>query len=200
MMPSLPPKVSQGFTLMEILVVLVLVSLISGLLMEGFGSVLRLRFNVTQQVKRQNIQQLQEYWFRNLVTGIIVNTKQEKALFQGSDTQLQAQSVNTLNAPTGVPRKFLLKLETQTDTIILKYSDNDKMEWSLGEWNGQNASFSYLDYEGHWVSDWPPKMGIEVQQLPQAIQLQIDDNAKPIAWIVAIPSEKNPKPSIEEFL
>lgn len=197
MMSSLPPKASRGFTLMEILVVLVLVSLISGLLMEGFGSVLRLRFNVTQQIKKQNIQQLQEYWFRNLVTGIIVNTKQEKVLFQGSEIQLQAQSINTLTAPTGVPRKFLLKLETQTGTIILKYSDNDKMEWSLGEWNARHASFSYLDYEGHWVSNWPPQAGITAQQLPQAIQLQIDGN---IDWMVGIPSEKNPKPNIEEFL
>ncbi|MDD5123598.1 prepilin-type N-terminal cleavage/methylation domain-containing protein [Methylovulum sp.] len=190
----------NGFTLMEVLVVLVLVSLISGLLMQGFGYVLRLRFNVTQQIKKQRIQQLQEHWYRNLVTGIIVNTREEKALFQGSESVLQGQSINTLTAPAGVPQAFTLTLSAQENTIVLRYRITEKEEWRLGQWTAQKASFSYLDNQGNWVPTWPPKMGAVTQQLPEAIQLQIENIPNPVNWIVSIPSKKNPKPGIEDFL
>ena len=185
---------------MEVLVVLVLISLISGLLMEGFGYVLRLRFNVTQQLKKQRIRQLQEHWFRNLVGGIIINNRDEPVLFQGTESMLQGQSISTLTAPTGVPQKFTLTLSSQDDTVALKYRISEKEEWMLGQWTAQKASFSYLDNEGSWMSTWPPKMGTVSQQLPEAVQLQIDNFQNPINWIVSIPGKKNPKPSIEEFL
>lgn len=195
----------SGFTLMEMLVVLVLVSLISGLLMEGFGYVLRLRLNVTQHLKRQRIGQLQEHWYRNLVTGIIVNNREEKALFQGSESVLQGQSINTLTAPAGVPQKFTLTLSSQENTIVLNYRINEKEEWLLGRWTAQKASFSYLDNQGNWISTWPPKMGAATQQLPEAVQLRIEGNQiesapDPVDWIAGIPGKKNPKPGIDEFL
>ncbi|MDD5274744.1 MAG: prepilin-type N-terminal cleavage/methylation domain-containing protein [Methylovulum sp.] len=193
-------KSCQGFTLMEVLVVLVLVSLLSSLLMQGFGYVLRLRLNVTQQLKTQRVQQLQEYWYSGLVTGLIVNAQNEKALFQGDDSILQGLSINTLTAPAGVPKQFILTLLSQNNTITLKYRITEKDDWTLGEWPAQTASFSYLDNEGNWVSTWPPKMGMVTQQLPEAIRLQIDSSPKPVNWIVSIPSKKNPKPNIEEFL
>jgi len=192
--------IHNGFTLMEMLVVLVLVSVVSGLLMEGFGYVLRLRLSVTQHLKNQRILQLQEHWYRNLVSGIIVNPREEPALFQGDQLKLQGLSINTLNAPSGVPQKFTLTLSSQDNTIALKYKITEKEEWVLGQWTAQKASFSYLDNEGGWVSAWPPKMGAVSQQLPEAIQLQIDSIENPVNWIVSIPGRKNPKPGIEEFL
>lgn len=186
---------------MEVLVVLVLVSLLSGLLMQGFGYVLRLRFNVTQQLKTQRIQQLQEYWYSSLVTGLIVNAREEKALFQGDEAMLQGLSINTLTAPAGVPQKFILTLSSQNnDRVVLKYRINETDDWVLGEWPAQKASFSYLDNQGGWVSNWPPKMGVGTQQLPEAVRLQIDGGLNPVNWIVSIPAKKNPKPNIEEFL
>lgn len=185
---------------MEVLVVLVLISLISGLLMDGFGYVVRLRFNVTQQLKKQRIRQLQEHWHRNLVNGIIVNNRDEPVMFEGTESKLQGQSIGTLTAPTGVPQPFTLTLSSQENTIALKYKITEKEEWLLGQWTAQKASFSYLDNEGNWISTWPPKMGAVSQQLPEAIQLQIDSLQNPITWIVSIPGRKNPKPGIEDFL
>lgn len=185
---------------MEVLVVLVLVSLISSLLMQGFGYVLRLRVNVTQQLKKQRTQQLQEHWYRNLVAGLIVNAREEKVLFQGSESRLQGLSINTLTAPVGVPQPFTLTLSSQENTIALQYRISEKEVWTLGQWTAQKASFSYLDNQGNWVLTWPPKMGVSSQQLPEAVQLQIDGIPTPINWIAGIPGKKNPKPAIEDFL
>lgn len=190
----------RGFTLMEVLVVLVLVALISGMLMQGFGYVLRLRLNVTQQLKNQRTEQLQEYWYRNLISGIIVNTIEEKPLFQGDASSLQAQSIATLHAAGGVPQLFSLTLAAQDGAIILRYKISEHEEWILGRWNATDASFSYLDNEGAWVTAWPPKLGLALQQLPNAVQLHIQRQPKPFTWIVAIPGRKNPKPLLEDIL
>jgi len=193
-------KNCQGFTLMEILVVLVMVSLISALLMDGFGYVLRLRGNVTQEIKKLQLQQLQEHWYRNLVAGLLTNPIEEPAVFNGNASQFEGQSINTLDAPLGVPNIFSLSLVKEATITQLKYRDHQNNDWTLGEWEAQTAYFSYLDDQGNWISDWPPKLGASPTQLPLAIQLHIEGPTNPIDWIASIPGEKNPKPPLEEFL
>ncbi|NOS89270.1 MAG: prepilin-type N-terminal cleavage/methylation domain-containing protein [Methylococcaceae bacterium] len=199
-MMARPNPKAHGFTLMEVLVVLVLVSLLTGLLMEGFAYVLRLRFSVTTQLKRQRVQQLQEHWYRNLLTGLMVNSRDEPTLFKGSPTVLQGQSINTLDAHIGVLQTFTLTLDIKGDHTTLRYQSSNAENWILGEWTAGTAAFSYLDYQGHWLSDWPPKFGVVSQQLPNAIQVHIASETQPITWLVSLPGRTNPKPRLDDLL
>ena len=196
-------NLQNGFTLMEVLVVLVLVSLLSGLLMDGFGYVLRLRSSVTQQLKKQRILQLQEYWLRNLLGGLITISLEykptETELFHGNASSLEGQSLNALEIPAGIPQRFSLALSQTAELIELKYQTGEKTQWVLGKWPAQKAVFRYLDDQGNWTATWPPQLGVKTQQLPQAIQLQIDSEANPVNWIISIVGPKNPKPTLEEL-
>lgn len=193
-------KICHGFTLMEVLVVLVLVSLISTLLMEGFGYVLRLRFNITQQIKKQHILELQEHWYRNLVAGLLPNPLGEQVLFKGNASQFEGQTISALIGPLGVPKNIRLTLKSEANLTALTYRETENNEWTLGTWDAQTAYFAYLDDQGNWSSEWPNKSGSSSTQLPLAIELRVDHSNAPIDWIIGIPSAKNPKPSLDELL
>ena len=185
----------RGFTLMEVLVVLILVAIISGLLMQGFTYMLQLQQRFAFYLREQQRQQLQSYWIRSLVAGVTPVPENETYQFSGEDAVLRGMTLTALTAPLGVPRYFELALKQQDEAWQLAYDSGQgktAVSWVLAEWAGGAGQFSYLDRGGQWHDQWPPKNPTGYQ-LPVAVRIQIAREAQPLQWIVAITGRRNPR-------
>lgn len=164
----------KGFTLVEVLVVLILVSIIATLLIQGVGIILSLRYRAVNFVDQQQHNQLRSAWVTALLNGLVPDRPGRDHLFKGSPNRLDGLSIQTLSAPIGLPRHIILKFEQQGTDTVLSYQQ-DRIQWLLGRWPTSKAVFNYLDPQGQWHDHWPPKDVTEYSQLPMALMLQVGD-------------------------
>lgn len=182
----------DGFTLLEVLVVLVLVSLVVGFLMQGFGHVLKLRVYFVGHAEQQQTRILKEQWFRSLVGSVTPAYSEGVDQFQGEKTKITGLTMAALDSRPGVPAPLKLQLENEDGTVELRYRTSGGAEWVLGQWQDAEGSFEYLDKKGDWHTRWPPGLGVH-EQLPVAIQLKVNRALRPTQWLVNIPGRKEPR-------
>jgi general secretion pathway protein J len=187
-----------GFTLVELLVVLVLLGLISSLLMQGFTYVLQLRLRFAAHLQQQQVGRLQEHWFRTLVAGITPDREDGQHIFQGQSTTMRGLTLGSLTVP-GTPTPFTLDLPTLDRQMELHYQLTPQDHWVLVRESGAAAEFSYRDRQGVWHESWPPEEEA-AEQLPVAVQLFMPRQPEPLQWIVAIAGRREPKPDIRDLL
>jgi len=183
----------KAFTLLEVLVVLVIVSLISTLLLQGFGYTVNLRSKVLRQLGRVQNEELTEYWFRQTTSSFSLREKQpEEALsFQGSAHSIKGESLVSLDQPIGVISPIEWHIESTDDGYLHLYyrkSQNQKKGWLIATWLGKEANFSYLDPIGNWHSYWPVEQYPE--QLPTGIMLNVAQDRNSFFWYSRIIGEK----------
>lgn len=178
-----------GFTLLEMLVVLVIVSIISVLLIQGISYVLYLRYQFINQLNQLQQSTLQEYWFRNSTEGIIVDYRDSENIFKGNSKEFSGLTLAALEEDVGVPIAFSWQLIPQSDHTILHYHSQLGQEWDIFTSEGNEATFRYLDDEGKWHSEWPPKFGTEIPQIPRFISFEGQKNQTPIIWLVKLSEE-----------
>lgn len=180
-------KYSSGFTLLEVLVVLVIMGLLSTLLLEGFSFVLTLRVRLLSQL--QDVQQsaLQEYGFRNSTAALVPDYYNGKNLFQGSEHELSGLTMAPLEASIGELLPFAWQIQHQQGMTTLRYRKSDGEYWEIAHWPGEEGKFLYQDEEGQWHSQWPPhSFSTSVPQLPRLILLQGQRRQIPMTWIVSL--------------
>jgi len=170
----LGPSRKKGFTLLEVLVVLILVSMAATLLIQGIGVVLNLRYRAVSFIDQQQHGQLRSAWITQLLNGLVPEQPDGDHLFKGGPTRLEGLSIQSLNAESGLPRHITLELEYQGTNVVLSYRQDD-IHWPLGQWPMSGAAFTYLDPEGNWHDQWPPKGFAESKQLPVAVEIQVGD-------------------------
>jgi len=163
---------SKGFTLLEILVVLVLLSLIVALLMQGLSSLTRFRGHIFSSVERNRAEMMQEYWFRQVVSGV---TADDKVRFEGNFARFSGVSQTSLGGLPGAPRSVAFRLIAEGDQLLLLYQEHGREEWVLGRWLEAKGRFEYLDRDGKWTSEWHVEASDPVtRRIPQLVALLIE--------------------------
>jgi general secretion pathway protein J len=191
---------SIGFTLMEMLVVLVLVSLISTLLIQGLSHVLNLRLRFLSQLEKQTSEALQSHWFREISTGVAPGHPNGKNVFSGNTTRFRGLTLAPLKGMRGVPTPVSLELIPKDGYILLHYKEqNDDDAWEIGRWPGDSARFSYLDTDGRLTDRWPPPIQ-NANQLPEGIFLEVHDPRGLLIWFAAIRGRRDPSPTLRDLL
>lgn len=190
----------KGFTLMEMLVVLVIVGLISTFLMQGLTHVLHLRVRFSSQSLKQTKESLRSYWFRSVASALTPDHPNEKNVFSGTVARFQGMTFAPLKGMIGVPTGFVMELSYKEGKIFLNYKEEgDNDSWELADWTGEKGEFSYLDDESRWRQQWPPPLG-KLSQLPRGILLEIHDARGTQACFAAIPGIRDPKPRLKDLL
>lgn len=179
-------KLALGFTLLEMLVVLMLVSFISALLLEGFSYVLHLRSSFLAQFEDLQRGALQEYWFRSTTSAIITDYHDGKHIFKGDEHSFSGLTLAALDQNIGVPTSFTWKMEYADGIMTLRYQNSKNETWNVSYWFSQAGSFHYMAKDGKWHTSWPPKVGLKIPQIPRVIQLQGQRRNKPLTWIVKL--------------
>lgn len=170
-LPSRPNRIS-GFTLLEMLVVMVLTALITTLLMGGLGMVHRLQSRFGPEVFNSQHGAMYADWFRLTVNGLMPDYPDGQYRFKGEPDRFSGLTLSPLDRPPGAPAPFgwLLHFDPVAGQTQLRYG-----EASIGvtilSWPGSGGRFRYLDAKGEKHDSWPPPFGSPAQ-VPAAIWLE----------------------------
>lgn len=190
---------SNGFTLIEILVVLIIVGMTSAVVFQAFDRVYRLqnRFGVELFNAQQGAMSID--WFRQTVQGLLSDYGDGANKFSGSAHEFSGLSTNPLSGEYGSATGIRWKIffDPQTGKTQLVYTDA-RVESPVAVWQGGAARFVYMDDRLEPHDTWPPALGMW-PQLPRLIRVEAMDNGEPLA-IMAIPlGSPVPLPRPQDF-
>jgi general secretion pathway protein J len=193
---------TRGFTLLEMLVVLVLVGLLSTLLLQGFFYILHLRAGLLVQLSDLQYGSLQEHWFRSTTAATVADYGDGKSIFRGNEHEFSGLTIAPLEASIGVLAPYAWELQYKEGMTTLRYRKGDGDYWEVATWLGEHGSFRYMDTSGKWYNQWPPQFFSNniPAQLPAIILLQGQRRQTPTTWIVQLTGNKlTPKDSRAGF-
>jgi len=177
----------SGFTLLEMLVVLVIVGFISSILFQALDQVYKLQSRFGLQLAQSQQGAMYTDWFRQVVQGLQTDYADGKEKFQASETAFTGVTTSPLSDAYGTPSLVTLSLQYDRSENVTRlfYVVNEK-KTILSSWPGKGARrFSYVDDKGDLHDTWPPASGLW-QQLPNTILLQSQKGGEP-QLIAAVP-------------
>jgi len=167
-------KSQGGLSLIEVLVVLVLVSMIAVLMMQGVGQLLA-SYSVVQRVQHASSQtMLRQQWFRDVVSGVVASRSSKRA-FTGSADAFSGYSLTPLVRADGIAAPFSLSLVEVDGLVQLQYEEGGEAEelsmpWSILELDVLGQRFAYRNTAGQWLTDWPDESSPR-EKIPRQIAL-----------------------------
>lgn len=213
-------KRQQGFSLLELIVVLMLVGLISTLLMQGFVYVAGVFQTVERRQQAWSEQLLQRNWLvesvRSLTNGV-AGSLAEGHYFKGDSVNFTGLAVYGLTYSGGVGRPVQIEwlLAKDDEVLELRYREltlrdsallADEPAWYvMGRWPHADGRFSYA-YQGQWSTQFSaaPRDTTETSaKLPEMIRLQVDAGPRSLdilAKVAVTPSVyRAPEPDRDVF-
>lgn len=180
-----------GFTLVETLVVLVVVSLAFGIVAAGMGQAVRLQQRAAALDVLAERDALGAARLREIVAGLAPDHAGQPGVFRGTERRLTGLNRFALTGAEDGAGSFRLELiyERASDRTRLEYVRDDAEPVRLMVWSGNSGRFRFMSEEGELRDLWPPLA--EAAQFPAAIVLERDDAmpiiAAPGSYPVALP-------------
>jgi len=172
----------SGFTLMEMLVTLVLVSMTTMLMFQMLGSYRIARERVQAQSGVIDRQSLFNGWLRASVQGLFID---HGLTFAGNETAFEGTTLNALYALEATPTLVRWEVDTSDGVVRLVYFEDGRERWRYPLAGTVSARFAYLDEEGTRHEAWPPKLGKQDALLPSTILLLREDAAGRVQAVAA---------------
>lgn len=185
----------RGFTLVEMLVVLVLMALVAGMVFEGLGRVADLRLRLARHLDGALDSAIVGSWFRSSIAALLPDKDGAPNAFRGGPREMSGLTLQPLDQPTGaaVPFAWRLAPDPASGLVRLSYRGADDAWREVAAWTGTGARFLYAGPDGEWQDEWPPALAgrarpgrvVELRQpqLPRFVRL--DGGAGPEAWSTA---------------
>ena len=152
---------SRGFTLMEMLVTLVLVSFTTMLMFQMLGSYRIARERVQAQSGVIDRKALFQSWLQDSVRGLYITNG---LAFAGNVDEFHGTTLNPLFAEAGTPTRIAWRLGRDGDVRWIAYVEDGRERWRRPLLGTEQARFSYIDLAGKAHGSWPPKLGEQGDQ------------------------------------
>lgn len=163
----------SGFTLMEALVVLMLVSIVVSLAFEMLGAYRIAKSRVFDTSAATDRKALVEAWFADSVRGLVAL---EGAMPTGTATKLVGMTLSPASSMRGGPVPVEWELVPETSQVDLVYREYGEERWRVPTRAAPGESrFSYAGEDGEPVDRWPPALGMQ-EQLPRLVILALESN------------------------
>lgn len=176
----------RGFTLIEILVVLIMTGMVSGILFQAIERAYRLqeRFGIELFSAQQG--QMATDWYRQTIQGLRPDYPDGKSQFKGTQNEFSGLTDLSLGQNQGMPTAITWQLRNNPESgqTELRYLESQQATTILA-WPRTEAHFVYMDDKQAPHELWPPPLGLW-PQLPSQIQLISRDRGEAIA-IIATP-------------
>lgn len=185
-------KTTTGFTLLEVLVVLMLLSMVTGALFEGLSYTMGVRRGILTRLYRQRSGILQSFWLRSVLSGTVPVAPPREGEFSGTLETISGVSIGTLGGISGAPGQYSMTFKKEEDTLSLFYTDQYGSRFTIGEWLNAEGSFMFID---NFISfdSWPPKtLRKEYQQLPETIMIRVEQPDKTRYWAAGVSGPRDP--------
>lgn len=189
----------RGFTLLEMLVVLILTGVITGILMQGLNQVFRLQTHFGRELFNTQQGQMYAEWFRQSVNGLMPDYNDGTHKFKGSQREFSGMTLSPLDmaAETLVPFVWRLRFDPKSGHTQLLYGVEDDAPAVLA-WRGNSGRFVYIDDNREAHDDWPPFLG-KWPQLPKAIYLESRSAEEPRIIVAAPKGPEDPLPRQKDY-
>lgn len=149
-----------GFTLMEVLVVLVLVGLTTSLLFTAIFSAGNIFSRLDSANDYVNKERSAVRWLRSAIgASLAVNKKDAAHFFVGTETAIEATTMLSVFSYPGKLVRFSVRLEEKDGGMVLQYAEG-LSSFSDFLALGSNAKFEYVNSRGAFFSAWPPEPGL----------------------------------------
>lgn len=179
-------RAAAGFTLLEALVTLVVVSLIITLLMQALSQSLDLRARLLRHEGQTRVAGLQEQWFRDTVGSAMPDLADALGAMKGNRDGFELVTPQPLAGP-GLER-VRWQLQPVDGGWSLHYADSRLGEIEVLHGPLDDAVFEYLDGQGEWVAEWnPPVDAMEV--LPRMVRLRAVTSEGELLWLVPLAAD-----------
>ncbi len=199
-----------GFTLLEAVVTLVVVSMLMALLMQALSQSLGLRTRLLRLYGESRQMLLQEAWFReNIATAQPPSTGTGDVFEGAADSVSFISAVPLVTGGSGRVRWWLARDES--GGMSLNYSDSAVKQLVIVKGPLRDAGFSYASTDEQWIQQWhgevpdvarapsfdaqlapadsPPPPPI----LPRLLRFQaVTAQGRQLDWVVHLPSDLRP--------
>jgi len=180
----------EGFTLFEVLVVLVITSLMGAVLLQGFSIVLGTRLTVNDTITNLQETILNKNIPLDPLRGLLPDYTSNPNQFSGQGRALSGQTLRPLLSPHGAPTPFKMTMDFDAgrNTTTLVYEEPGRGQVPIAQWPGGSQSFKYRDIEGVWQPVWPPPAS--VSQTPWLIWIDAGPTDAPLIASVSGPHDR----------
>ncbi|MDG2243291.1 MAG: type II secretion system protein [Rhodospirillaceae bacterium] len=172
----------KGFTLLEVIVVLLISSLISAILFSGLSLVLDTRYRVINALTRIETIGLQSSIMTSPLRSMIPDHTDEPGVFAGDSRRLKGLTLSPLYGASGAPTAFAMELDyslTDNETA-LTYYEMGYDSVVLTSWAGNVGAFSYRGRTGDWSASWPPRNADKPLQVPRTVRIDTGMEQRPV--------------------
>jgi prepilin-type N-terminal cleavage/methylation domain-containing protein len=173
---------ARGFTLLEALVTLVIVSMLMAVLVQALLHVMGLRERVLRLEAEARTAQLHEAWFRDSVAALVVDPFGRLPGLSGNASGFQAIGAGPLARAGGVQP---VVWGVDDAHRVLRYREGE--DWSDVLVTRGGLRFQYRDLDGGWHDAWPVRQRPQ-ERLPRAVALGFEGGDGPRWWIAAVAS------------
>jgi len=171
----------SGFTLFEVIVVLVITGLISVVLIQGLGIVLTARTSFASKILDVDRIVLKQNLLLDPLRGVVPDYSDRPYVFKGTSRELRGLTVRTLEERMGTPTGFTFKLDylSGRDETVVIYQEEARDPVEIVSWKGNSGALSYRDRTGEWSEIWP-----------------IDDKSSQTPWLIRLVTKSEEVPTI----
>lgn len=152
----------KGLSLLELLVVFVIISMVSTVLLQGFGYGLALYERVESRGQQIVIDSLSSKWFRH-TNGALIPSKQPGESLVGDSRGFSAVTINPLIGIAGLPTE--IRWEQVDDVLVYKEGGKNMAIRRLPS----GSFFQFRSIQGRWLNAWP--VDVASHRLPTAIRV-----------------------------
>jgi general secretion pathway protein J len=193
----------RGFTLIEVLVVLVIVSLLMTILTQALWMGLDMLRRSRADMTAQAVEAMRLQWYREAVAGLQPERTGGAHVFRGSERRFSGLTTGapTENLGATLPVTFELEFDAAADKTRLKVGVGTSAQaTTLLAWPGRVGEFVYLDETGLSHESWPPA-GAAQLQLPRVIVLKARPvHAGPVLVYTAIAGDRRTPRRIDQVM
>lgn len=175
----------RGFTLVEVMVVLSLVSLISVIVLQMMTILLKSYDQISRMEGQSALESMRNNWFRGSVNAMVASLDQEFE-FRGARKLVSGYTTSPLMGRQGMLTSISWEIREDATQSTLWYIEHSKRPLQISTWDNARAEFSYRGLKSGWVEAWPPSE-LPEGVLPHRVKLTIHpDDALPMDIYAAI--------------
>ena len=189
-----PRRAQQGLTLIEMLVVLVLVSLLGTLLIQGTGYFLGRYAQVTRVHRDASLAALRQHWFVSTVQAM-VPSRLETRQFTGDDTAFEGTTLQSLAAESGLPVRVRWSISGDRGGDSVVYTEDGAEPWTVLTSEEGELAFEYADASGAWRDHWRAASDAR-ERIPRTVRLVSTQDGT--VWLARLELHPAPVPNYRE--
>lgn len=163
---------NRGFTLLEVIVVLMISGLIAAILMQGLSIMLETRLRVSGTIDNLEQAGIQTSIVTTPIRGLLPDYLDGPDVFVGDKKRIRGLTLSPLQGTAGAPTGFgmILDYDIVDDMTSLTYYERGYDPLIIAQWPGQQGEFSYRGRAGDWAETWPPQRD-GIKQTPRSVML-----------------------------